>query len=246
MQKQNIFIIEDELNNRDLLISLLDENFSSSVEIIGSSGSILESELFLKQNKVDILLLDIELSDGQIFELLNKIEFLKYKLIFTTGYSEHAIKAIKYAAVDYLLKPINTSELIAAMGKVLNEQLSYNPILEDIVNRKQFDITEYIIINSTSKVEKIPIDQIVFLKADGIYTEIHHGSSLTISSKPIGIYDDILPEEIFFRSHKSYMINKNFIKKIEKGRGLFLTLHNGNEVPVAIRKKDEFLQWYYG
>ena len=246
MNRQKVFIVEDEINNRDLLISLLKENFNEFIEIVGASGSIAASESFLTQHKVDILFLDIELSDGQVFELLNKVDYSKYKLVFVTGYSEHAIKAIKYAAIDYLLKPVNTMELISAMNKVLKEQADFNPILDDFVNRKQFDISEYIIINSSNLVEKIHVDQILYLKADGIYTEIFHNSKSTLSSKPIGIYEDVLPENLFMRCHKSYIVNRHFIKKIDKGRGLFLTLLNDDELPVAVRKKEEFLHWYKG
>src|SRR5688572_17352136 len=115
MTKLKAFIIEDEKHNRDSLKSLLHEHFNNIIEIVGMSDSILESANFLNNHHADILFLDIELADGQVFDLLNRIEYKKYKLIFITGYSEHAIKAIKFSAVDYLLKPIIPEELIAAV-----------------------------------------------------------------------------------------------------------------------------------
>ncbi len=244
MIKQKAYIVEDEKHNRDMLINLINEQFSDRIEIAGSSASILESTRFLLNVSVDILFLDIELSDGRVFDLLNRIDYKKYKLIFITGYAEHAIKAIKYAAVDYLLKPVNTKELILAINKILGDNIQYNPILEDFLHRKQFDVTEYLIINSAHAVEKILFEEILFLKADGVYTQIIHVNKNTISSKPIGIYEDVLPLDQFIRCHKSFIVNKTSIKTISKRRGLDLTLYNGDSIPVAVRKRDEFMRWY--
>jgi two-component system LytT family response regulator len=244
MIKLNAFIVEDEKHNRDFLKSLLHEHFNSTIEVIGSSDSILESATFLNNHHADILFLDIELADGQVFDLLNRIDYKKYKLIFITGYSEHAIKAIKFSAVDYLLKPIIPEELIAAVNKVSITNAHDNPILNDLISRRQFDLADYLIINTLNAVEKIAIDKISYLEADGVYTIIYHENKKTISSKPIGIYEDVLPAHIFNRCHKSYIINKFYIKRIGKGRGLELTLLDGSSIPVAVRKKEEFNQWF--
>ncbi len=111
--------MEDEKHNRDSLMSLLDEHFSREIEVVGASGSVLESASFLHHHHADILFLDIELADGQVFDLLNSIDYKKYKLIFITGYSEHAIRAIRFSAVDYLLKPIIPKEFITAVNKAI-------------------------------------------------------------------------------------------------------------------------------
>jgi two-component system LytT family response regulator len=242
--KQKAYIVEDELNNRDLLIDLINENFSNSIEIIGSSDSVRETEVFIANNQVDLLFLDIEVSDGIIFELLNTIDYIKYKLIFITGYSQYAIKAIKYAAVDYLLKPIDTKEFVAAVNKVLIDRIQKNPVLEDLIRRKKFDIAEYILIYNGEINEKIFMVDIIYIESDGFGSKVYHRSNVTNSSKPIGIFEDILPEELFFRCHKSLIINRNYIKQVDKGRNLSLTLRNNVELQVSVRKKDEFLEWF--
>lgn len=244
MLKQKAYIVEDELNNRDFLIDLIQENFANNIEIVGSSESNAEAEKFLSSNQVDMLFLDIEVSDGIIFELLNKIDYIQYKLIFITGYSQHAIKAIKYAAVDYLLKPVDTGEFVAAVNKVLVDRIQKNPILEDLIRRKKFDITEYIVINNGDTSEKIFMVDIIYIESDGFGTKVYHDKQVTLSSKPIGIFEDILPEILFFRCHKSLIINRNYIKQVDKGRNLSLTLRNGAELQVSVRKKDEFLEWF--
>jgi two-component system LytT family response regulator len=246
MNRLKVLILEDEKHNRDRLIFLLEENFRDSLEVVGAAASIQEALALLKIRQADILLLDIELADGQVFELLNAIDYKKYKLIFITGYSEHAIKAIKYAAIDYLLKPIDTDELIQAIQKVQGSAQESNPILDDMLDRNKFDIAEYLIINSAQSIKKIPIDVISHLKADGIYTHIFHDNTTSISSKPIGIYEDILPVSQFNRCHKSYIVNRSFIKRVGRGRGPDLLLQNGEELPVAVRKKEEFMLWFNG
>ncbi len=244
MSKLKVLILEDEKHNRDRLLFLLDENFKDSLEVVGAAASIKEAQLLLKLRQADVLLLDIELADGQVFELLNSIDYKKYKLVFITGYSEHAIKAIKYAAIDYLLKPIDTNELIQAIHKVQGNALMDNPVLDDMLDRNKFDIAEYLVINSAQNVKKIPIDSISYLKADGIYTHIYHDNTTSVSSKPIGIYEDILPVSQFNRCHKSFIVNRSFIKRVGKGRGPDLLLLSGEELPVAVRKKEEFMLWF--
>lgn len=244
MLKHKVYIIEDEENNRDRLIYLLDKNFRDSLHIIGSAEGVLQAIEFLKVNHADILLLDIELSDGQVFDLLNTIDYRKYKLIFITGYSEHAIRAFKYAAVDYLLKPVNVEELKSAIKRIQEDSVQDNHALDDLLSRRQFAFNDYIVINSLNTIEKIPIDTISHLLAEGVYTHIHHDNRVTVTSKPIGVYEDVLPASLFNRCHKSHIVSRSYIKKINKGRGLLITLFNGQELPVAVRKKEEFLDWF--
>lgn len=246
MKKQKLYIVEDELNNSERLEFLLDRYFREEIEVIGCAEGIMEASEFLRNHHADILLLDIELADGQVFDLLRMIDYRKYKLIFITGYSEHAIRAIKYAAVDYLLKPVDAEELIGAIRKVQQGSQADNVILEDALQRKRFEFDQFLIINSLSAIERIPFASVSHLCADGVYTQVHHDGKITISSKPIGVYEDVLPPSIFCRCHKSYIVNKSFIKRIGKGRGLNLTLFNGEELPVSVRKKEEFMEWFEG
>ena len=176
--------------------------------------------------------------------MLNTIDYIKYKLIFITGYSQYAIKAIKYAAVDYLLKPIDTNEFVAVVNKVILEKIQKNPVLEDLIRRKKFDIAEYLLIYNGETNEKIFMINIIYIESDGFGSNVYHGNYVTSSAKPIGVFEDILPEELFFRCHKSLIINRNFIKQVDKGRNLSLTLKNNVELQVSVRKKDEFLDWF--
>jgi len=238
------YIVEDEKHNRDSLIDLLHKHFKNRIDVVGASASVLEAVEFLHTHPADILFLDIELADGQVFDLLHAIDYKQYKLIFITGYAEHAIRAIRFSAVDYLLKPIIPAELVDAVNKVQIRTVEDNPILNDLVSRKQFELSEYLLVNNQQAIEKIMIDTISYLKADGTYTEIYHGAKKTVSSKPIAVYEDILPGSLFTRCHKSFIVNKHSIRRIGKGRNLQLTLHDGTEIPVAVRKKEEFNHWF--
>jgi two-component system, LytTR family, response regulator len=239
------FIIEDEKHNRDSLINLLSIHCSATVAVAGSAPSISEAIAFLQHHEVDILFLDIELSDGQVFDLFNYIDYEKYRLIFTTGYSEHAIRAIRFSATDYLLKPIVINELTDAVYKAMKREAhETNPILSDFIKRKQFELGDYLIVNNLHAVEHIPLNSISRLKADGVYTVIFHGKEKTISSKSLGVYEDILPVREFNRCHKSYIVNRTFVRRVIKGRGLELVLEDGTEIPVSIRKKEAFTNWF--
>ncbi len=116
--------------------------------------------------------------------------------------------------------------------------------MNDLINRRQFNLAEYILINNQQATEKIGLDKISYLKADGTYTEIYHENKKTISSKPIAVYEDVLPENIFNRCHKSFIVNRYYIQRMGKGRSVQLVLHDGTELPVAVRKKEEFKLWF--
>jgi two-component system LytT family response regulator len=244
MQVLKAFIVEDERHNRDYLMSLLEEHCHGKVTVVGFAPSVLETIEFLKHSKVDLLFLDIELSDGQVFDLLNRISYRDYRLVFITGYSEHAIRAIKFSAVDYLLKPIVTSELIEAVDRVMQGYLEDNPVLNDLISRKQFDLADYLIINNQHAIEKIAFSHITHFEADGVYTIIHHNRKKTVSSKPIGVYEDVLSPRLFNRCHKSYIINRTHIRRVGKGRSMEVILSDGTALPVAVRKREEFSQWF--
>lgn len=247
MNTMKAFIVEDEKHNRDYLISLLNEHFKEQIELVGSAGSVLESVEFLNKFEVDLLFLDIELSDSRVFDLLDRIQHRNYRLIFITGYSEHAIKAIKYAAVDYLLKPIITEEFIEAVNKVLQSpQYSDRQTLEYVLDSKNLESNDYLIVNNRHSIDKIFFEKISHLEADGIYTNIYHENKKTVSSKPLGAFEEVLPLHLFNRCHKSYIVNKFFIKRVEKGRNMEITLHSGGVVPVSVRKKEEFSRWLKG
>ena len=242
--KLKTFILEDESNNRELLKHYLTTYFNNKIEIVGESTNNLEALELLKHIKVDLLFLDIELADGLVFKLLNQIDYKKYKLIFITGYSEFAIKAIKYGALDYLLKPIILNELKDAISEISDNPNLNNPILDDFIIRKSFEIPDYILVNTFKEIEKINTNHISHIEADGAYSIIYYNNKKIISSKPIGIYEDILPLNNFHRCHKSFIINKLFINKVKKGRNLIIEINNKIEIPVSIRKKEEFIDWY--
>lgn len=245
-EKLRAFIVEDELHNRELLEAMLIEYCKNEVDVVGYSGSILDALQKLQVIKADVLFVDIELDDGSVFELLHNVEYKNFKIIFVTGYAEHAIRAIKFRAMDYLLKPLSAIELKEAVSKVYEIKRDESNLAENLSGNHTLHLSDYLLVHGLSSIEKISYEHISYLQADGIYTIIHHEGKKTISSKNIGSYELILPDRIFNRCHKSFIVNKYHIQKIIKGRGLKIITMNKIQLPVAIRKKEEFLLWYQG
>lgn len=244
MIKKKAYIVEDEKHNLEYLISLINEHYGQKIEILGHTDSILEGSEFLKNTPVDVIFLDIELADGQVFDLLRLIDYKKYKLIFITGYSQYAINAIRFSALDYLLKPIVTKEFTDAVDKLLDTDNHNIEIIEEFVKQNDFKFSEYLVLNKSNSIDRYKFETIMYMNADGAYTEIYMENSKTTASKSIKDFEDILPENQFFRCHKSHIVNRHFIKKVMKGRALELTLFNGTVLPVSVRKKEEFINWY--
>jgi two-component system LytT family response regulator len=180
------------------------------------------------------------------FEMLNEVAEKNFHIIFTTAYDQYAIKAIKYAAFDYLLKPIDIEELKMAVEKI--------ETTENNQTKKQVELLQQNMQHPKRQLNKLAIptlegllffdiNDIVHLEANSNYTNIHLANKTkVIASKTLKDFEDLLPEDVFFRTHHSHLINLNYIKRYIKGDGGQIELQNGMYVDVARRKKEEFLK----
>lgn len=218
------------------LLQLLDTN----VTIIGECESVKDAVIVANACKPELVFLDINLTDGTGFDFLEQTENLNFKVIFTTAYEEHALRALKIGAIDYLLKPVDIDELQAAVQKVA--QLSLNQ------QKKQLLATQQAWNNNDSKLilslhdsfQVIDLDELLFCESDKGYTTFYCCENKKyVVSKTLKEFEKRLTEVNFIRPHQSFIVNLKFIDKYDKSGVIYLK--NGKKIPVSSRKKEQFL-----
>lgn len=239
----NCVIVENEEAARQLLTSLIQE-FKPDIKIIGNASSIAEATHLINILNPELLFLDVELDDGQSFEILNSIDCSKCKIIFTTAYDNFAIEAFKFNAIDYLLKPFSPIQFVRAVDKAVkvtrNEQ-NYKDIIQVIQSDTQFDFQK-LSIATESGLRIIDPDDIIRMAADGSYCIIFlsKGDKL-ISSTSLTKLESKLNQAQFKRVHKSHLVNIDHIAEFSYLEGGYLVLNNDDIVPVSRRKRQEIL-----
>ncbi len=235
-----IAIIEDEKEIRELYKSIIFKRFPECTQIIEAS-SMSEGVSLLKQNNPDVLILDIDLKDGTGFDVLKEIKPYNFSLIFSTAFNEYAINAIKFSALDYILKPIDEEEFCSAIDKAisLKEKQSLESQLRNFFEQyEKNNQSKKLVLKTAGEFNIVDICDIVYCQSDNSYTTFYFSNNESIIvSKGMKEYEDLLCEYNFFRPHNSYMVNLNFVKKLDKSDGGFLILKTGKEIPVSIRKK---------
>lgn len=239
-------IVDDEENNIGILQSLLTQ-FCPEIEIIGTAGNAIQAFTVIDELKPQLVFMDIEMPMGNGFDVLEKLMPVNFEVIFVTAFDQYAITAFKYAALDYLLKPVSIDDLKRAVTR------SVMRIAEKNVNHR----IESLITNLRSEgagLKKIglptaeglvfeEIENIIHLQAESNYTLvfIRNKKKMTIT-KSLKEFEDILPPAIFCRLHHSHIVNLNYITRYYKGRGGYVELSDGTTVEVSTRKKDDFLE----
>lgn len=239
-----VLIIDDEpIIRKDLEILL---KAHKDLIVIGSCGTLAEAKVLIPATNPDLLLLDIQLTDGTGFDLLQSLPEIRFNTIFITAFDEFAIKAIKYGALDYLLKPIDDLELQEALDKVRSKQTSYQQeqkslnVVRSYMNHNENGVRSRIVLRSQYFMQIVAFDEIVYCQNDGGYTHFHLADKRKIVvSKSIKEYDELLPHHLFLRPHQSYLVNVNFIDRFHKEG--YLVLKSGVEIPVSTRKKEHVI-----
>ena len=239
----SLLIIDDEPQARETLRSMLAEYCPDAV-VLGEANGVRSGLAAIRQWSPDAVLLDIRMNDGTGFELLEKAQDYHFKLIFTTAYDEFALKAFRYHAIDYLLKPIDPDQLAEAIGKVNGQtSLPYSEQLAALFETLKGKKLEKLALQAQGDVTYIRIEEILYLKSDGNYTRffLKDGSSHLVS-KPMLEYDELLPEDTFFRIHQSYIVHGPHVRKFLRDENVVM-INNGDQLPVAKRRRQEFLDW---
>lgn len=239
-------IIDDEHNASEFLEKMLKRYFPNKFHICKTCDNIDDAVKSIEEHQPDLVFLDIQMPNKNGFELFKEIKEINFEVIFTTAHSEYAIDAIKKSALDYLLKPINYIDLLGAVNrfkqknKKENQETQLNILIENIDSGDTAH--KKIAIATETGFEFVKFNTIIYLEAQNNYAKFHltSGSNIT-TSKTLKHFEEILPSELFFRIHKSYLVNMNFIKRFTKGNEQFVELITGQKLPVSIRKKDEFI-----
>lgn len=238
-------IVDDELKSRESL-SIILSDFFDDVHVVGLSQNVSEALDHIKRTKPDVVFLDIQMQRETGFDLLLSLQQVDFEVVFTTAHSEYAIKAFKFSAIDYLLKPIDLSELSNAIRKVQQKRGSdIMTRLEQLFhNLRPVPAQQYKIGLPTSDgLVFVRTEDILYCEADSNYTIFFTTDGTRhIVSRTLKEYDDLLAEHHFFRIHNSYLINLNWVKKYVRGEGGQVIMTNDATLDVSRRRKDALLE----
>lgn len=237
-------IIDDEQNNIDNLEILLQQH-CPQVAITGRALNAAAGEKMIAVQNPDIVFLDIQMPGKNGFEMLQSLKHHSFELIFITAFDQYGIQAVKFSAIDYLLKPINTDELKVAVNKAIyrsnekKQNKKLENLLELISNRQQKDLHR-IALTSAKETRFIKTEEIIRCESSNNYTTffLEDGEKI-MTSKPIFEYEEILSAYGFLRCHQTHLVNKKFIRSLLKGDGGYLLLTDGTEIPVSRMKKED-------
>ncbi|HMQ08841.1 MAG TPA: LytTR family DNA-binding domain-containing protein [Saprospiraceae bacterium] len=235
-------IIDDQLLIQQSLKKDI-ETYCHQVEVFHTASSVIEGIKVIQNGLPDIIFLDVELQDGDGFDLLDIVETKGIHIIFISGSREYAVKAFRYQAVDYLLKPIDPQQLIEAVDRVRKLINSNKKIINHVGN--EF-IGKKIILSTSEWIKWVELHQITRLEAEGNYTYFHltHGEKILIT-RTLKEYDLMLNDKGFMRVHQSHLINKEHIQAYVKSEGGYLLMNDGSRIPVSTRKKQMVLEQLY-
>jgi two-component system, LytTR family, response regulator len=237
-------IIDDEAKGRLALLKKISD-YCPQVKVLAEAANGSEALLLIQHHKPQLIFLDIEMPRMNGFEMLNELPEKNFHIIFTTAYDQYAIKAIKYAAFDYLLKPVDIEELKTAVDKLDSRENKETKKQVELLqqNMQQKKQLHKLAIPTLEGLLFYDINDIMHLEANSNYTNIHFTNKTKITaSKTLKDFEELLPGDTFFRTHHSHLINLNFIKRYIKGDGGQIELQNGAYVDVSRRKKEEFLK----
>ncbi|MEM9856331.1 MAG: LytTR family DNA-binding domain-containing protein [Bacteroidota bacterium] len=235
-----IALIDDELSMRDNLKALLHKYIKNS-EVIGEANGVATGLRLLNTIRPDVLFLDVKMKDGTGFDLLSQYGTPNFHIVFVTGYDQYAIKAFKYSAVDYLLKPVDPEELTKAVAKVesaINIQKNKVALNALVENRKNAAEHQKIVVADADNVYLIDIQDISHCESTGNYTLFYltDGRKILIT-KTLKDYEELLREHGFFRVHRSHIINLRQFEKLTKRDGGVIIMKDGSKLPLAVRRK---------
>jgi len=244
---QRVLIVEDEVRSREFLADILAEH-CPALQLVGTASNVAEAVAAIRDYRPDLVFLDIELQTGTGFDVLEQINGEQPAIIFTTAYDHYAIKAIRFSAVDYLLKPIDVDELKAAVARTRDLQhVNSNQQTLDVLmhNLKQLRANENptITLSVAEGIEFIPLREIIRLEAAGAYTNFFlKGSRKMMVSKNLKEYETMLGEHNFMRVHNSHIINLAEVKRFVKSDGGYAVMSDDAQVVISPKKKDDFVR----
>ncbi|HVS92927.1 MAG TPA: LytTR family DNA-binding domain-containing protein [Mucilaginibacter sp.] len=240
-------IVDDEEHCISRLQGLLDTYCKHTVQVAGTFNTVEKALAGIAEIKPDLLFLDVQLHEKTGFDLLGQLPNINFEVIFTTAYDNYAIKAFKFSAIDYLLKPIDPDDLLQAMNK-LQKAMQHNELSDKfsalLGNLRSNSLAARKITVPTSKgLVFLPVDEIIRCEASVNYTTIYLKDKQSLMvAKTLKDFEELLADHHFFRIHNSHLINLNCIKSYHRGKGGYVVLSDNTSLEVSTRKKDLFLK----
>jgi len=243
MKNVKAAILDDEISNIEILKRILLD--CENVEIVWTADNLDDALEHIEKEKVDVVFMDIQMPPYTSFELLPKISNINFEIVFVTAYQEYAVRALKMAAMDYILKPFKASDIINAIEKVRNKQNKFGEItglIKNYFNNSPENFSK-IVVHVADGYDIVDISKIMYIEALDSYSKIKlTGNVSYVASKSLKDFEELLTEKGFYRVHKSYLINIRHMIKIVKGVGASIIMTDGASIPISARKKDVFFE----
>jgi two-component system LytT family response regulator len=237
-------IIDDEPKGRSILQQLIALH-APQITVVGTAASADEGLKTIDSHKPDVVFLDVEMPGKSGFELLRELGSIDFKVVFVSAHNHYSLKAIKFHAFDYLLKPIDLDELKQTISKLLrSSQTHTHEMLNELLTASKHSNSELgkIAISSVTSIDLINVDDILFCEASANNTLVYlTNNKKIVATKNLKEYEDLLAGHRFFRIHHAYLVNLKHVSKYIKGEGGSVILSNQKELEVSRRKKQEFL-----
>jgi two-component system LytT family response regulator len=237
-------IIDDEPYCCETISTLLEDN--QDVEVVSICHNAADALVAIKKYSPDLIFLDVEMPKMNGFEMLEQLHLVNFEIIFTTSYDQYALKAIRFSAIDYLLKPVDSEELQRAVQKVV--QRTEKPIAQQLeilmqkIHQPSTPINK-IAMPTMEGLQMIPVDSIISCESDSNYTILLlKNNRKLIVSRTLKEIEELLEEHAFVRVHRCYLANMNEVEKYVKGEGGYLVMSNGTTIDVARNKKELLLR----
>jgi two-component system LytT family response regulator len=235
-------IIDDELECRRAS-RLIAEKYCPEMQIVGEADGVESGITAIHNLNPELVLLDVQMQDGTGFDLISRFSIVSFKIIFITSFDQFALKAFRYSALDYLLKPIEPELFIRAFYKA-REQNLINTVKQQVeLHLSTAKMKQRLALPTIEGLEIINIENIIYCESDSNYTNFYlNNKSKFMVSKTMKEYEDLFPEDSFVRIHKSYIVNLHYITKYVRGDGGDIILSNGTTLPVARLRKEKLIE----
>jgi two-component system LytT family response regulator len=250
MKPIKIALLDDEISNIEILKRILKD--CENTEVVWTADNLLGAQKNIAEQQVDVIFMDVQIPPYTSFELIEKISNVNFEVIFVTAYQEYALKALKMAAVDYILKPFKATDIIQAIDKVRSKQDKIRSkqnqdgevavLLKNYLNNTPKNFSK-IVVHVPDGYDIVDLNNIIYIEALDSYSKLKLTNNASyVASRSLKDFEELLSEKGFCRIHKSYLINMKHIIKIMKGPAASVMMTNGTEIPVSSRKKDVFYE----
>jgi two-component system LytT family response regulator len=244
-KKLKTIIVDDERDAVEFISSIIGE-YCSSLEVVGKAYNVIEGVPQIMEKKPDLVFLDVEMPNGTGFDLLSHFPEKDFDVVFITAFNHYAIKAIKFSAVDYILKPINISEFVEAVDRVIKKRSEKpsqsNESFKILMENLKSALPTRLAIPTAEGMEYLNPKDIIRIEADRSYSWFFiTGNRKILVSKHLKEFQDLLSDRYFFRSHNSYLINLKYVRKYIRRDGGYIEMQDGAKIPISRNRKDLFL-----